>query len=103
MPPDAGMSMNRDRLKTVADTAPTVADNLKAAADTAEPGVMTLARTFPDWRTSGALTTVVGAHLSNIRQNAEGLYVWHGHVYSSIANVLAAENANTRDVGNISI
>jgi hypothetical protein len=93
--------MNYQQVKTSADMAPTVADNLKAAADQAEPGLLTLPRTFPNFRTSGALTTVVGAHLSNIRQNAQGLYVWHGHVYASIAAVMAAENANTQNAADI--
>jgi hypothetical protein len=101
MPPDSGMSMHHRRVKAAADIAPTVADHLKAAADQHEPGLMTMPRTFPDWSTSGAVTTVVGAHLSSIRQNADGLYVWHGHVYSSIAAVVAAEDANTDNIRSI--
>jgi len=101
MPPDSGMSMQYHNVRAAADMAPTVAANLKAAADQAEPGLMALPRTFPNWSTSGAVTTVVGAHLGDIRQNADGLYVWHGHVYSSIGAVAAAENANTRNASSI--
>lgn len=101
MPPNSGMSMVHHKVKAAADIAPTVADNLRAAAGQAEPGLMTLPRTFPNWSTSGAVTTVVGAHLSNIRRSADGLYVWHGHVYSSIAAVVAAEDANTDNIRSI--
>lgn len=101
MPPEPGMSMHYHKVKAAADVAPTVADSLTAAADQAEPGIMTLPRTFPHWGTSSAVTTVAGAHLGSIRQNAEGLYVWHGHVYSSIAAVVAAENANTQSAADV--
>jgi hypothetical protein len=101
MPPDSGMSMQYHKVKAAADIAPTVAGKLKTAADQAEPGLMALPRTFPNWSTSGAVTTVVGAHLGDIRQNADGLYVWHGHVYTSIGAVVTAENTNTRNANSI--
>ena len=101
MPPDSGMSMKHHQVKAAADIAPTVADHLRGTADRAEPGLMALPRTCPHWGTSAAVSTVVGAHLGNIRQNADGLYVWHGHVYSSIAAVEAAEKANTERAGSI--
>jgi hypothetical protein len=100
MPP-SGMSMQYHQVKEAADHASTVGDNLNETADQAEPGMITLPRTYPNWGTSGALTVVAPAHLDSIRETAAGLYLWHGQVYSSIAAVIAAENANSRTASSI--